>query len=81
MGSVLNQRLETFVKVAAAGSFNKAADDLFISVTAAIKQINSLEKDIGVKLFERTNRGLTMTAAGESFYRDALFLLDRKSVV
>lgn len=75
MGSVLNQRLETFVKVAAAGSFNKAADDLFISVTAAIKQINSLEKDIGVKLFERTNRGLTMTAAGESFYRDALFLL------
>lgn len=41
-----NPQLETFIKVADAGSFNKAADELYITPTAVIKQINSLENHL-----------------------------------
>ena len=60
-----NSQLETFIKVADAGSFNKAADELYITPTAVIKQINSLEKSIDLVLFERTHRGLILTNAGK----------------
>lgn len=60
-------RLETFIKVAECGSFSKAAEDLFITPTAVMKQINALEKEISVTLFERTNHGLRLTKAGESY--------------
>ena len=56
-----NPQLETFLRVADAGSFNKAAEEAFITPTAVIKQINSLEDSLGVKLFDRTHRGLTLT--------------------
>lgn len=53
-----NRQLETFLRVADAGSFNKAAEESFITPTAVIKQMNLLERSLGVKLFERTHRGL-----------------------
>lgn len=53
-----NTQLETFICVVEAGSFSKAADKLFISPPAVIKQINSLEASLGVQLFSRTHRGL-----------------------
>ena len=56
-----NHQLETFIRVADAGSFNKAAEESYITPTAIIKQINLLEDSLGVKLFERTRRGLTLT--------------------
>lgn len=45
-------RLETFLTVADSGSFNKAAEKLYITPTAVIKQINLLETSIDVKLFD-----------------------------
>lgn len=65
---VYNPQLETFICVADAGSFNKAAEQSYITPTAVIKQINLLEADLGVKLFARTHRGLTLTKAGMSLY-------------
>lgn len=70
-----NSQLETFVHVADAGSFNKAAEALFISSPAVIKQINLLEASVGVTLFVRTHRGLTLTPEGESMYRDAKHII------
>ena len=70
-----NPQLETFLKVADAGSFNKAAEESFITATAVIKQINLLENDLGVKLFERSHRGLTLTKAGRSMYQDAKYVI------
>ena len=61
-----NPQLETFITVAESGSFAKAADKLYISPTAVIKQINILESNLDIKLFNRTHRGLTLTAAGKS---------------
>ena len=46
-----NPQLETFIRVADAGSFNKAAEELFISPPAVIKQINLLEAQLGLTLF------------------------------
>ena len=70
-----NPQLETFIKVADAGSFNKAAEEMFITPTAVIKQINLLESSLEVKLFERTHRGLTLTNAGRSIYNDAKYII------
>ena len=70
-----NHQLETFIRVADAGSFNKAAEESYITPTAIIKQINLLEDSLGVKLFERTRRGLTLTKAGRSMYQDAKYII------
>lgn len=70
-----NPQLETFIRVADAGSFNRAAEESFITPTAVIKQINSLEFALEVKLFDRSHRGLTLTKAGRSLYQDAKYVI------
>lgn len=70
-----NPQLETFIRVADAGSFSKAAEEAFITPTAVIKQINILESSLGVKLFDRTHRGLTLTKAGRSLYQDTKYII------
>lgn len=56
-----NPQLETFLRVADAGSFSKASEEIYITPTAVIKQIKLPEGTLDVKLFERTRRGLTLT--------------------
>ena len=48
-----NHQLDTFIQVADAGSFSKAAEEMFISSTAVMKQINLLESSLEVQLFNR----------------------------
>ena len=72
---MFNPQLETFIRVADAGSFNKAAEKSFITPTAVIKQINLLEDSLGVKLFDRTHRGLHLTKAGHSLYQDSKYII------
>lgn len=68
-----NKHLETFIQVADLGS--KAADVLYISSTAVIKQINLLEQELRLQLFERTHRGISLTKAGRSIYGDAKYII------
>lgn len=70
-----NPQLETFIRVADAGSFHKAAEESFITPTAVIKQINLLEETLGVRLFDRSHRGLTLTGAGRFLYQDAKYII------
>lgn len=70
-----NPQLETFLVVADLGSFNKAAEVLYITPPAVTKQINLLEKDLGLQLFVRTHRGLALTEAGKSLYKDARYII------
>lgn len=70
-----NPQLETFLCVVESGSFNKAAEKLFISPPAVIKQINLLEDSLGVQLFVRTHRGLVLTEAGKSMYQDTKYII------
>ncbi|MCU6734695.1 LysR family transcriptional regulator [Diplocloster agilis] len=70
-----NSYLDTFICVADCGSFNKAAEQLFISPTAVMKQINALEKQLDLILLNRTAKGITLTKAGESIYKDAKYMI------
>ena len=70
-----NPQLETFLCVAESGSFNKAAEKLYISPPAVIKQINVLEESLDLQLFVRTHRGLQLTEAGKSLAQDAKYII------
>lgn len=71
-----NPILSTFISVAESGSFTKAAEALFITPPAVMKQINSLEDRLGITLFDRSNHGLQLTDAGKSFFQDAKYIID-----
>lgn len=77
-----NHMLDTFIAAADCGSFTKAAEYLYISPTAVMKQMNTLEKQLDMKLLERTPSGVRLTAAGSVIYQDARFMIDysRKSL-
>lgn len=77
-----NPMLDTFMAVAELGSFTKAAEALYISPTAVMKQMNSLEAHLNLKLIDRTASGAKLTPAGEMIYRDAKFMADysKKSI-
>lgn len=70
-----NPQLDTFLCVADAGSFNKAAATLYITPTAVVKQVNLLESSLGLTLFTRTHRGLVLTEAGKSLYKDSKYII------
>ena len=64
-------KLKIFHAVAEAGSFTSATVTLNLSQSAISRQIQSLEDDLKVKLFERHARGLTLTENGEYVYKTA----------
>ena len=64
-------KLKIFHAVAEAGSFTNATVTLNLSQSAISRQIQSLEDDLKVKLFERHARGLTLTENGEYVYKTA----------
>ena len=64
-------KLKIFHAVAEAGSFTSATVLLNLSQSAISRQIQSLEEDLKVKLFERHARGLTLTENGEYVFKTA----------
>ena len=79
------KQLRQFVTIAELGSYRRAADALFIAQPALTVSMQKLEHEMGAQLFERSARGVTLTAAGEALRADArrvLFHADqaRKSV-
>ena len=73
---MLSTQLSVFLTVADCGSFSKAAERLFISPTAVMKQINTLESRLALPLFTRDSHGVRLTPAGETIYKDGRFLTD-----
>ena len=69
------RHLRYFVAVAEALSFTKAAEKLRLAQPSLTRQVRNLEDDIGVKLFDRSKRRVTLTEAGR------LFLFDSKRVL
>ncbi len=70
------RELRTFIVTADAGSITRAADKLYISSVSVMNRINSLENTLGVRLFVRSNQGVTLTGAGRDFYQNAWKILE-----
>ncbi|MDI3288883.1 LysR family transcriptional regulator [Polyangium sp. 15x6] len=68
--------LESFVRSAQASSFSAAARRLGLSPAAVSQNVARLEAKLGVRLFQRSTRGLTLTEAGERFLREVTDGLD-----
>ncbi len=71
-----NRLLKTFIAVADAHSFTGACNHLYLSPPAVMKQINTLENELGIKLFDRSKSGLSLTKAGEVIYESIPFLIE-----
>ena len=61
------QQLRYIIAISEAGSFNKAADQLYLSQPSLTNAVKELEKEIGITIFNRSGRGVTLTAEGMSF--------------
>ena len=68
--------LQTFIAVAEKKNLSLAAQDIHITQPAISKQLSVLETHFGTPLVERRGRGVSLTPAGEIFYRHAKEILD-----
>ncbi|WP_261844463.1 LysR family transcriptional regulator [Aliamphritea ceti] len=73
MDSILGMR--TFIRVVDTGGFSSAARQAGIAPSSVSRQINELEKALGVQLFQRTTRKLSLTEAGYVYYERACRIL------
>jgi len=71
------QQLTYIVTVAECGNITEAADQLFISQPSLSTAIQSLEKEMGIKIFSRSNKGVTVTRDGEELLSFARQLLEQ----
>lgn len=75
-GRAINiKQLRYFVKVAETGNITRASERLNVAQTALGQQIRQLEDSLGVQLFVRHSRGISLTESGEVLYRHALSIL------
>ncbi|MFC3882231.1 cidABC operon transcriptional activator CidR [Bacillus songklensis] len=65
------KHLQYFIEVARLNSFSRAADHLFITQPTISKMIKNLENELGVTLFERSRKKLTLTDAGHVIFQQA----------
>ncbi|MCP6134086.1 LysR family transcriptional regulator, partial [Klebsiella pneumoniae] len=58
-------RIEAFLAVAQSGNISRAATQLEVAQSVLSRHIAGLEAELGVRLFERTGRGVSMTEAAQ----------------
>lgn len=59
------EKLQSFLMVAETGSLSAAAEKGFLTISAVSRQISSLEDELGIKLINRTSKGIRLTREGE----------------
>ena len=61
------QQLKYVIAISETGSLNKAAETLFIAQPSLTSAVRELEKEIGIQIFNRSGRGVTLTNDGMEF--------------
>lgn len=74
-------QLRYAITVAGASSMNEAARKLFISQPSLSAAIKELEEEVGVELFKRTNRGISVTPEGEEFIGYARQVVEQYNLI
>ena len=69
------EQLRIFLAVAGEKSFSRGAKKLYISHSTTSRAVSALEEELGVRLLERNNRILGLTAAGELLLKESESLL------
>lgn len=67
--------MRVFIRIAEAGGFAKAADAMDVPRATATKLVQDLERHLGVRLFQRTTRRVTVTPEGAAYYERAARLI------
>lgn len=67
--------MRVFVRVVEHGAFVRAADDLAISRASVTTAVSQLERQLGVRLLNRTTRRLSLTEEGRAYYHDCVRIL------
>ena len=75
------QQLMYVVEISKCGSINKAANKLFLSQSAISTAVHELENELNISLFNRTNKGVELTADGREFLSFAVSLLEQKRLL
>lgn len=75
------QQLKYIITVAEVGNITEAADKLFISQPSLTAAIHSLEKEMNVEIFARSNKGVAVTRAGEELLSYARQVLDQADLM
>lgn len=70
------QQVRAFCTIVSEGSFSRAAERLGLTQPTISAQIQSLEKGLRSRLFERSAQGISLTQAGQEFHKYALQLID-----
>lgn len=63
------RQIRAFLKIAETRNFTRAAHELHVSQSALTVQVQQLEESLGIQLFDRSKRGVTLTAAGRDVFR------------
>ena len=76
INNVTLRQLRYFVAAARNGQFSMAASSESVSQSAITNAVQALEKELGVRLFERQAQGVSLTADGQDFFHHACHILD-----
>lgn len=68
--------MDAFVRVVEAGSITEAANRLDVAKSAVSRRLKELETHLGVELFHRTTRRMTLTETGRAYYHQCVRILD-----
>ena len=75
------KQLEYVIMAAQTGNMTKAADKLFLSQPSLTHAINELETELNIQIFNRRNKGITLTKEGEEFLGYARQILEQTSLL
>ena len=75
------QQCRYVLEISKRGSFNEAAKTLFTAQSSLSASVRSLEKELGIKIFERSKYGVYLTEAGAEFVRYASHIVEQNDFI
>ena len=75
------QQLKYVIAIEQCGSFNKAAKSLYVSQPSVSALVKDLEEELGISIFERGTKGISLTEEGKELLRQAYRMIDQENSI